>query len=640
MSAPTDVDRVALTPPSGTPRFPPLPDLPPLPDFPGARDYPGPTPTIPIPAPTPQPTPRVTIDLPRPSPTVSVEPPPRPMPPSPAPTPPRAPEPVTLTTAPPRPAPEGRWVREALSTLLRPTRPKATALVAAAALVGGAVGLQVVFSQPHKPATSAAATPTEKQLSPEKVTDLPEPPTPGNFTKLFLEPMEASPYKSTTAIAAADPYQSPNTFPEPAKLASGGSAGHPPAPAMPAFETPKPIAAAAMPNPVRQASHEEPVAAPSFPAIPDLPPMPAAPPSPIPTVPTLPETPKPVPPQPPAPLPAKGDAPTIPAPPQIPGGMTLPAVGDIPPLKPVEKPPEKPIDLPGGSVKAPAVVTPVPAQAPVLPVPVLPLPPKPIEALPVPLPVTPVQPEPAKDSPFKSPDLSKPAPVKLDPPPESVKVAPAAPLPLPTSAPDKKPEANGFIVPTPEAKPLPPVNVAPAPAPALLPATPAPVASAPATAPPPKGPVRTAVVVDIAAAKPGQTYESLSRDHYQTPQYADGLRRYNRDRDPARTDIELPPTDVLRRGDRPAPVVAAGNTTWTPADRPPADLRPASGTRSYSIPQDGTTFRDLAETLLGRRDRYKQISDLNPARDPNETLKKGDTVVVPVSAEVRGPADR
>ena len=152
--------------------------------------------------------------------------------------------------------------------------------------------------------------------------------------------------------------------------------------------------------------------------------------------------------------------------------------------------------------------------------------------------------------------------------------------------------------------------------------------------PPLTGEVRTDYDVDLHPAQAGQTYESISKQHYGDAKYADALRASNKNRDPGRDEIQLPPTHVLRKytaGTRTSaavtPIAPAGGETWSPS--PTAAPRPATVGRSYTVPKDGTSFRDLAGTLLNDRNKYKRISDLNPTIDANALLNKGDKIAVP-----------
>lgn len=585
MDDPTPNDRVPLDRPP-VPRFSPLPDLPDLPEFPRGSTM-VPTPSIPIPAPPlPNlPPPRVTVDLPRPSPSVSIDPPkPRPAPPTLSKPPVTPPVPVPTPVVASTPAPKGRWVGEALASLVTPTKSKATVLAAAGSLVAGAFVLQLLVgsggdtapSTPSKtPEVVATKKPAEdgtpRQQEPNKPEETTEPrmpliPEPGKPSTVGTAPVEPLPVLGATdrptGLTWPDTATTSGTRRiEPATPITAPAMGAPRLPTLPNQE----IVPAALQVPA-----------------PELPPLPApggAPPILVPT-----PAPAPVPPI-PVPTPAPTSAPaTIPTP-----TPTLPAaeVGKVPVVTaPTEA--AKPVTLPTTPVTA--IGLPKPPETPAI---------KPIAA------------EPLK------PTLPDGLGFKFDPEPKTATIAPpVSPLP---------------VAPAPVA--VAPIAVTPFggtdPAPQPKPVAPTPV---------PSSDVRTSFDVDLHPAKAGQTYEAVSLQHYSDAKYADALRRFNKDRDPTRDEVQIPPTHVLRKlaaGGRattaPAtasPVTPAAGETWAP----PATLggvKPVAAGRSYTVPQDGTTFRDIAGTLLNDRKLYQRISDLNPTIDSNAQLRKGETIRVP-----------
>ena len=581
MNDPNSPDRVPLDRPPA-PRFNPLPDLPDLPEMPRGSSIP-PTPSVPIPAPPMSlPAPRVMVDPPKP--TVSVEPPrPAPRTTTPPPKPAEAPKPVTAST----PAPKGRWVGEALATLVRPTKSKATVLAAAGSLVAGAFGLQVLVSQVNRgDAVATTAEPSAPKPKPAVADD----------------PGTSAPQPFFAGTAAEE------RLGEESEVIAAGDLGKPFLPALPDQFVARPSDSSGR------------VALPPRPKI-------VAPDSPIRTV----------------------------------GGET-PAVPPIPTLPMLEAP--APNGIPPAPTVIPVVTGPAPVAAPV-PVPI-PLPtPAPVPA-PIPLPMSapiPATAEPAKATPAP-PALvpvvvpATPAPVAVNTVPvEAPKGVPATPpverviekplLPEPSRSATVPPFAASAFTETPPPKPVPPVSVTPATLPAPppdtrvleLPATPAfGIVDVPREplrpVPTPTGEVRTDYDVDLHPAQAGQTYESISKQHYGDAKYADALRASNKNRDPGREEIQLPPTHVLRKftgGTRtPAaanPIAPASGETWSPS--PATAPRPAAVGRSYTVLKDDTTFRDLAGMLLNDRNKYKRISDLNPTIDANAKLNKGDKIAVP-----------
>ncbi len=552
MNDPNSPDRVPLDRPP-VPRFNPLPDFPDLPEMPRGSSIP-PTPSVPIPAPPmPLPAPRVMVDPPKP--TVSVEPPrPAPRTMTPPPKPAEAPKPVTTST----PAPKGRWVGEALASLVQPTKSKATVLAAAGSLVAGAFGLQVLVSQVNR--GDAVATTTDFS-TPKPKPAVADDPSTSTFEPFVLrsvaEELPGEPLEGIVRQVPERPFLPalPVAVPLQSRDSSGQSTFVPPLPNLPASD---PY--------VQRVGGQAPI---------------------IPVVPTLP-------------------LPEAPAPSGIPPAST--GIPVVPGPAPVAVATSTPIPIP---TPIPAAPDPIKLAPPPVPVEVS-------KAAPLPaLPLIPIEPAP------KTADV--PNPFELPP------VKPATPQQIKPAAP---------VVPGFKINPDPP-----APAPAMRPIEPTPVPvqqfvpvetprETVRPVPPAAGEVRTDYDVDLHPAQAGQTYESISKQHYGDAKYADALRASNKNRDPGRDEIQLPPTHVLRTligGSRaPAagnPIAPAGGETWAPS--PTAGPRPATVGRSYTVPQDGTSFRDLAGTLLNDRAKYKRISDLNPTIDANAKLNKGDKIAVP-----------
>jgi hypothetical protein len=577
MNDPNSPDRVPLDRPP-VPRFNPLPDLPDLPEMPRGSSIP-PTPSVPIPAPPVSlPAPRVMVDLPKP--TVSVEPPrPAPRTTTPPQQPAEAPKPVAAST----PAPKGRWVGEALASLVRPTKSKATVLAAAGSLVAGAFGLQVLVSQLDR----------------------------GDALATSRGPVAAK--------KVEDNKPSPEKPDEESKQA---------APTIPPIPDPLPGASSA---PVAVAPRVDDTNWPTLPGLTGVTPRTT-------DVSTLPKTPPPLKSFPPPEnlfrdsivIPASAEAP---APLAIPGGVSAPAVAV--PMLPA---------TPGSVPVAPAPAIPDPVTVPMTPLPVVPLSESPsglpklvkvtlptlpgdptkLDTVTPPKPVVPAAVKPADVTPISVSELLKPAPVEMANP--TVLPKPAFTEVLPTTP---APSLAAPVLPAPPAMALTPVPVQPF-VPVETPREPL----RPVPLPRPMGEVRTDYDVDLHPAQAGQTYESISKQHYGDAKYADALRASNKGRDPGREEIQLPPTHVLRKltsGTRTPsavnPIAPVGDKTWTPS--PTTGPRAATVGRSYTVPQDGVTFRDLAGTLLNDRTKYKRISDLNPTIDANAKLTKGDKIAVP-----------
>jgi nucleoid-associated protein YgaU len=167
--------------------------------------------------------------------------------------------------------------------------------------------------------------------------------------------------------------------------------------------------------------------------------------------------------------------------------------------------------------------------------------------------------------------------------------------------------------------------------------------------------------VDIYEPRPGDTWESISREFYQDARYAAALRAYNRNKPLGAVPplhgsgaIDIPPLHILRRlgGDAsrmsPASFGPGGSSSptglqptgravpadpWnaaTPTYQPgPATAAPG-GFKIYRVPTDGLSLPTIARQLLGNERRWVEIYDLNPEVNASR---------VPAGTELRLPAD-
>jgi hypothetical protein len=60
-------------------------------------------------------------------------------------------------------------------------------------------------------------------------------------------------------------------------------------------------------------------------------------------------------------------------------------------------------------------------------------------------------------------------------------------------------------------------------------------------------PARTDFDVDLHESKAGDTYATISKQHYGDAKYAEALRTFNRNAELGRTTVEVPPIYVLRK---------------------------------------------------------------------------------------------
>jgi len=223
---------------------------------------------------------------------------------------------------------------------------------------------------------------------------------------------------------------------------------------------------------------------------------------------------------------------------------------------------------------------------------------------------------------------------KPEKPPSSVPEAPPVSVPVPTKEPEKK---------------EPPREVSPA--------APRVVASTPGLPVPPVGarPTVESFTEQEYAFKANDTFEKISEKFYQTRDYAEALRLYNRN-DSLLSDLgrdgtgalkpglhlSIPQWQILKKryggaipGVRPAGATApaTGPETSNKVPLPPKDATPPPPKPvTYRVPAgDGKAMYDIAKTLLGNGDRWTEIHNLNQQYDP--ALK------IPAGREVRLPAD-
>jgi hypothetical protein len=131
--------------------------------------------------------------------------------------------------------------------------------------------------------------------------------------------------------------------------------------------------------------------------------------------------------------------------------------------------------------------------------------------------------------------------------------------------------------------------------------------------------------------QPNESYESICRRHYGNEAYARALQEFNDNR-PLRAgdSVDLPPlAEMRKRTGRVVPGAPVSNTTPT-WNTPPGTPAPSKG-RQYRIPRDGMTLWDVAEAVYNDRTQFRAIREANADRDPNATLKTGDTINLPTT---------
>jgi hypothetical protein len=171
-------------------------------------------------------------------------------------------------------------------------------------------------------------------------------------------------------------------------------------------------------------------------------------------------------------------------------------------------------------------------------------------------------------------------------------------------------------------------------------------------------PPTTTYDVDIYEPKPGDTWESISREFYHDPRFGPALRLYNRNKPlQGGGPIDIPPLHILRRmggnSVAPAAISAPGSTNglppagrsvphadpWGPSIPTYSGNIPANGNtlattttdlKIYRVPVDGMSLPTIARQVLGNERRWVEIYDLNPEVNASR---------VPAGTELRLPAD-
>jgi nucleoid-associated protein YgaU len=158
--------------------------------------------------------------------------------------------------------------------------------------------------------------------------------------------------------------------------------------------------------------------------------------------------------------------------------------------------------------------------------------------------------------------------------------------------------------------------------------------------------------------KPADTFEKISKQFYDTPDYAEALRLYNRN-DSLLSDLgrdgssvlkpglhlSIPQWEILKKryGDTIPAVRPAGTTAPAPGSEtsnkvplaPKEAAPPASKPVTYRVPAGaGQGMYEMAKELLGNGDRWMEIRNLNQQYDPSLKIPAGKEVRLPADARV------
>lgn len=336
--------------------------------------------------------------------------------------------------------------------------------------------------------------------------------------------------------------------------------------------------------------------------------------------------------------------PTVPvaAPPAATGGSPLPPIVLPDAGTPAGGPPA-PIVVPVIPGISPAA-TPEPAKGKAPEIPPAAIPAVDLSGLgssPTPLPTpTPVAP-PAATPVLTGPSTSVPVVPPASSPAMTVPDVPTATAPAPTA-----PSPGGVSLVAPDmtfSKPA----VPPAPAPVVtrpaVSVTPGPslsdtsvprTSTAPTLLPVSGGTPATAAVetktdfdVDLHYPKPGDSYATISKQHYGDERYARVLEQFNVAAGATGRVVQVPPTWWVKKqtgapASRPAPAPSKGDE-WSAA--------PSNAIREFVVPAskaDGMTFRDIATQIYGSDQEWQRVFDLNPRYSADAVLPPGTKVRV------------
>jgi hypothetical protein len=151
---------------------------------------------------------------------------------------------------------------------------------------------------------------------------------------------------------------------------------------------------------------------------------------------------------------------------------------------------------------------------------------------------------------------------------------------------------------------------------------------------------------EVHRCKTGDTYDSISKQHYNSEKYAQALRLFNRSHpqanDGVRADqplqlgwtIFLPPTWVLERrhgsaipGYAPMTPAGSGGTSGGMSAAP-------SRSKVYEVRGNDESMYLIAQRTLGKGDEWPEIKKLNPNVSSEGYLRPGTRLLLPDNAVV------
>ena len=138
--------------------------------------------------------------------------------------------------------------------------------------------------------------------------------------------------------------------------------------------------------------------------------------------------------------------------------------------------------------------------------------------------------------------------------------------------------------------------------------------------------------VDIYSPKSGDSWESISREFYGDPRFAQALAAYNRGQLAKARPVDVPPLHVVKKYLPAAPATpGAGSAPDWNAVNPPAR---GAAEKPFVIPTGGMSMRGVAKLVLGSEQRWNDIYNLNPHLRPDVILQAGTELKLPPDARV------
>jgi hypothetical protein len=157
---------------------------------------------------------------------------------------------------------------------------------------------------------------------------------------------------------------------------------------------------------------------------------------------------------------------------------------------------------------------------------------------------------------------------------------------------------------------------------------------------------------ELYRAKRDDTFEKISRDHFNTDKYAEAIKRWNMSHpqasdkmraDPPQLDagqiVFIPPAYMLEK--RHGKLIPGWKPNADPEPSRTANASPstAQNFKWYAVPERGQNIRDIARATLNDPDRSGDIVKLNPTIKPEYLIPGGQLIKLPADARVETTAN-